>query len=114
MRNRPNARGPHLEEVAIPDRMATFSVDLSGLSALLKPNQDMATAISLELSCGRSKIPAYTPFIYHRIDEHPWPVSTNEHTDAVEKWRPNARQARWGASPQAVPSQSWILYQLGF
>ena len=88
-----------MEEVAIPDRMATFSVDLSGLSALLKPNQDMASAIGLEISRGCIEIPAYTPFIYHRIDAPPRPVSTNAHTAPVAQWRPNARQAKRGAFP---------------
>ena len=112
--NRPNARGPQFEEVVVPARMATFTVGLSGLAALLKPNQDMANAISLELARGRSNIPAYAPFIYHRIAEPPWHVASNEHTAAVTKWRANARQAKRDAFPQDVPIQAWILYQLRF
>ena len=83
----------------IPDRMATFSVDLRCLSALLKQNHDMANAISLELARGRSKVPAYTPFIYPRIAEPPWPISTNEHSAAIANWRSNNRMAKRDASP---------------
>ena len=44
LRSRPNARGPHFEEVAIPKRTAAFSVDCSCLPLFLKPKQDMANA----------------------------------------------------------------------
>ena len=62
LRNRPNAKDPSYEEVVIPSRLATFAVDFSGLAGLLKPNQDMANVISLELARGRIKVPEYTPF----------------------------------------------------
>ena len=87
------------EEVVIPARLATFSVDIRCLSALLKPNQNMANAISLELARGRSQVPAYTPFIYPRIAEPPWPISTNEHSAAIANWRSNNRMAKRDASP---------------
>ena len=114
LRSRPNTRDPQFEEVVIPAMLAAFNVDLSGLSGLLKPSQDMANAISIELARGRCAIPAFTPFIYPRIGEPPWPVSSNEHMAAVAKWRSNARQAKRGASPHAVPIQAWVLYQLRF
>ena len=114
MLNRQNANDPNFEEVVIPARMATFSVDLSGLAALLKPNQDMANAISLELARGRDKVPAFTLLIYRRLAEPPRSVATKEHSAAIAKWRGNARQAKREAFPLAVPIQAWMLYQLRF
>ena len=113
-RSRPNAKDSLYEEAAITSRMATFSVGLSSLSALLKQNQDMDNAISLELARVRIKVPAYTPFIYQRISEPPWPISTNGHSDAIAKWRRNTRLTKRDASSLAVPTHAWILYQLRF
>ena len=114
LRGRPNAREPSYEEFAIPALLATFSVDLIGLSGLLKPNQDMAYLISLELARGLSKVPTYTPFIVPRIAEPPWPVATSEHSAAIGKWGHNTRQAKRESPLQAVPIQAWLLYQLRF
>ena len=52
LRNRPHAKDHSYEEVAIPAMMATIAVDFSGLPGLLKPNQNMANVISLELAMG--------------------------------------------------------------
>lgn len=99
LRNRPNAKGPLYEEVVIPSRMAAFSDGLRFPSDLLNPNHDMTNAISLELARSRSKFPAYAPFIYPRIDEPPWPMSTNEHAAAIAKWGSNTRLSKREASP---------------
>lgn len=74
--------------------MAKFTADLSCLSALLKPNQDMANLISVELARGLSKVPAYTPFIVPRIAEPPRAMPSDEHSADIGKWRHNARQAK--------------------
>ena len=58
---RPNSKGPAYEELAIPDRMIEFAVSLRGIGILLKPTQEMANCIRLELARGRSKVPDYTP-----------------------------------------------------
>ena len=110
---RPIAMDPHFEEVAIPDRMSTFSVDPSGWSALLKPDQDMANAISLEHARGRRKIPARAPFIYPRIAE-PWPVSKNEHPASIAKRCRNTRQALREPLRRGFPIQAFILYRVRF
>ena len=113
-RNRPNAKDPSYEEVVIPTRLANFSVDFRGLTGLLKPNQDMANMISLELARGRSKVPAYTPFIVPKISEAPWPIASADHSAAVAKWKNNTRIAKRELFPDALPLQAWLLYQLRF
>ena len=52
LRNRTNAKDPSYEEVVIPTRLANFPVGFRGLTGLLKPNQDMANLVSLELARG--------------------------------------------------------------
>ena len=108
--NGPNAKCPNFEEVANPARLDTFSADLSDLSAQLNPNQDMAGDITLEFARGRSKAPAFAPFVYQRLDEPPWPVASNEHKDAIAKRRGNDWQANRGASPKDAPLQAWVIY----
>ena len=114
MRSRSNANDHSYEEVAIPARLATFAFDFSGLSGMLKPNQDMANVISLELARGRGKVPAYTPFIVPKISDAPWPVASSDHSAAISKWRSDARIAKRELSPQAVPTQALMLYQMCF
>ena len=50
LRNRPNVNDSPYEEVVNPARMATFTAACRCLSWLLKRNQEMVNAISLELS----------------------------------------------------------------
>ena len=114
VRNRPNSKDPSFEEVVIPARLANFSVDFHGLTGLLKPNQDMANAISLELARGRAKVPSFTPFIVPKISEPPWPIASAEHSAAVAKWKSNTRVAKRELFPEALPLQAWLLYQLRF
>ena len=71
MRNRPNVRDPHYEEALMPARLGDFSAQLGTLSAFLKPNQDMANGISLELARGAGMVPAYTPFIMPLVSGPP-------------------------------------------
>ena len=98
----------------IPGRLATFSVDLSCLSALLKTDRDMANSISLELARGRSKIPDYAPFIVPWIADPPWPLSTNERSAAIAKWMGTTRLVEREAPPLAAPTHAWVLYQMRF
>ena len=55
LRNRSNDKDPSYEEVVIPARLTKFAADFSGLSGLLKPNQDMGNVISLVLVRGKSR-----------------------------------------------------------
>ena len=73
---RPNAKGPAFEEIAIPERLEEFKADLSSIGGFLKPTQEMANFIILELARGRSKVPAYTPFIVPDVSAAPWAISS--------------------------------------
>ena len=76
---RPNAKDPAYEELVIPERLREFTVSLGGIIGLLKPTQEMANYISLGLSRGRNKVPAYTPFIVPGVSDAPWSVASQEH-----------------------------------
>ena len=112
LRSRPNAKDASYGEVAIPTRLETFAVDFIGLPGLLKPNQDMADVISLELARWRSKVPAYTPFIVPKIADAHWTVASSDHSAAIGKCRSNTRIAKRELFSQDVPIQDWFLYHL--
>ena len=86
--------------------------NLITLAASLKPNQAMADAIILELASGDSGIPAYAPFIVHRMSEPPRPVASNGHTAAAQRRVGNSRQAKRENAPQSIPLREWPLYQM--
>ena len=74
------------------------------MSGLIKPNQDMANAVILELARGRRKVPAYAPFIAPEIADAPWPVASSDHSAAIIKWRNNARIAKRDLPPGCADS----------
>ena len=74
----------------------------------------MANYVRLELARGRSKVPAYTPFIVPDVSAAPWDVASKEHQAAVSRWRTSARQAKLEDNTQLIPTQAWILYRLRF
>ena len=51
---RPSAKDPDYEELVIPERLREFSVSLIGISGILKPTQEMANFVGLELARGRA------------------------------------------------------------
>lgn len=111
---RPNAKDPAFEELVIPERLREFKVDLSSIGAFLKPTQEMANYISLELARGRSKVPAYTPFIVPDVTAAPWAVQSKEHEAAFSRWRNNARGSKKEEKSSSIPMQAWLLYQIRF
>ena len=117
VKQRPNDKNPAYEEIVLSAKLgqnADFVVDFRGISAFLKPSQDMANFISQELARVKNKIPTYTPFIAPALEKAPWPVASQAHSLALTKWQSNARQASRPTQPQLVPFQAWILYQLRF
>ena len=117
VKQRPNEKNPAFEEVVLATKLGpngSFMVDFKGLSAFLKPSQDMANFISQELARGMNKIPTYTPFIVPELSKPPWPVASQAHSAALAKWQTSARQATRISEPQLVPFQAWLLYQLRF
>ena len=62
-KKRANTKDPSYEELAIPRRLAEYSVDLRNLGGFQKPNHPMVNYVSKELAIGKLKIPIYTPYI---------------------------------------------------
>ena len=112
-RQRLNSKDPSFEELVIPQRLAVYKADLSGLGGFLKPNQTMVNYVSRELAVGKLKVPSYTPYIVPNPAEAPWPVDSAEHRAAIAKWNSN-RQASRSSNPQLLPLNAWLLYQLRF
>ena len=96
----------------IPERARTFTADLGGIGTPLKPSQEMANYICLELARGQAKVPAYAPFIVSDVAAAAWPAPSKEHEADVTRWRTSARQAN--DNPSSIPMQAWLLYQLRF
>ena len=111
---RPNAKDPAFEEIAIPGRIREFKADLSSIGGFLKPTQEMANFISLEIARGRSKVPAYTPFAVPDLSAAPWAVSSKEHDAAVSRWGTSSRVADREGAANSIPTQAWLLYNLRF
>ena len=117
VKQRPNEKNPAYEEIVLAAKLGpngNFMVDFRGLSAFLKPSQEMANFISQELARGMNKIPTYPPFIVPELSKTPWPVASQAHSAALTKWQSSARQANRASDPQLVPFQAWLLYQLRF
>ena len=109
---RPNTNDPAYEELVIPERLRTFTADLSGIGTLLKPTHEMSNYISLEVARGQAKVPAYTPFIVPDVSACPWPVPSKEHQAAVTRWRTSAQQSK--DKPTSIPMKAWLLYRMLF
>ena len=113
VRQRLNAKGPSFEELVIPQKLARYSADLSGMGGFLKPNQPMVNYISMELAVGKPKVPIYTPYIVPNPAESPLPVPSAEHRTSLAKRNSN-RQASRAENPQPFPLNARILYQMRF
>ena len=61
-----------------------------------------------------AKIPPFTPYVVPQLSSAPWLPDVAEHRNSFENWSRNARQARRRATPQELPIQSFLLYQLRF
>ena len=108
------AKGPAYEEIAIAERLSEFAASLSGIGSPPKPTQERDNYISLELSRGRSKLPAYAPFVVPDVSAAPWAITSKDHQAAVTRRRTSSRQAKREDNPQSIPMQAWLLYQMRF
>ena len=84
---RSDAKDPVLEEVALPEKLKSYTSDLSAIGAFARPNQLMSNYISRELVRGGRKTPIYTPFIATDLAEAPGPAPTAEHTATHTRWK---------------------------
>ena len=94
--------------------MGDFKADLSSAGGFLEPTQEMANFTSLKLARGRSKVPAYTPFIAPDVSAAPWAISSKEHDAAVSRWRTSSRVVMREDAASSIPTQAWLLYRLRF
>ena len=114
LRFRPKSNDRDFEALATPEKLREFTVSFSGVAAFPKPSHAMANRIILELVGGRGELPAYVMYIVPDQASAPWPIDTQEHQSAAPRLRTSARQAHREKSRQALPMQSWVLYQLRF
>ena len=74
VKQRPNEKNPAIEEIVLATRLGAqgnIMVYFRGLSAFLKPTQDMANFFSQELGRGENKTPSYAPFIVPDVAKAP-------------------------------------------
>ena len=108
-------RGPPYEEVAIPQKMERWAVDLSSLTGLLVPDQDMANVFPKEFYEASKKEPPSTPFVVPKFQDKPWLVPLQSHERAAKYWRERETVAHKARDPShQVSLHAWILYLLRF
>ena len=106
----PTSRGPPCDELVTPGQMRECRAILGGVGISLKSTRETDSDISTKLAIGRSKVPAYIPFIVPDVPDAPRPSPSKEHQAAVARWHASARHAR--INPATVAMQAWPLYQL--
>ena len=94
--------------------MGDFKADLSSAGGFLEPTQEMANFTSLKLARGRSKVPAYTPFIVPDVSAAPWAISSMGHFEAFSRRRTSSRVAKPDDVASSIPMQAWLRYQMRF
>ena len=106
-----NAKNPEFEEICIPARMKSLALNFEQLRGRLRPDQQMANAISAELARALATTPTYTPFVTVELVKKPWAPNSADHVKAVESWAARMKNFK---SPQPLSIQAWLLYMLRF
>ena len=104
---------PRIEELTIPKEMKTWKLDLSSLSGLLAPDQEMVNFFTLEMTKAKQKRPAYHPYVTPDLSKEPWRPFYPAHGKAMESWRA-LNNSHKKPSPLDLNFQSWIFYNLRF
>ena len=69
IRNNKGKKDPSIEEISIPAKLKSFTWDMSSLSSIFLPDQDMANAISMELARAGATVPSYSPYIIPQLND---------------------------------------------
>ena len=74
----------------------------------------MCNWIQKGLANGVAKIPAYRPYLVHRLCAHPWLPNKSDHGTSYENWSANSRQVKRRTLPQELPIQSRVSIAYAF
>ena len=110
-RNIGNNAKPLFEEVNIPLVLKQFTIDCSGLSDPIRPDQTMVNVISQELALASNSTPVFTPYIFIDYSKKPWLPSIVEHENALLTFRNKMKSYK---SIQPLSTQQYTLYRLRF
>ena len=111
MQKNRSVENPEFEEICIPVRMKTLSLCFEQLGGILRPDQQMVNAVSIELAKALATNPAYTPFVIPDLAKRPWAPAAADRGKAVESWAARMKNFKSG---QQLSFQAWLLYLLRF
>ena len=88
-------------------------MDLSGLSGLIAPGQEMVNRFTLETTKDQQKRPSYRPYVFLDLPKEPWRPFYPAHAKSSDGWRTlNSSHKR--PSPLDISVQAWAFYNFRF
>ena len=104
---------PRIEELTIPKEMKSWRLDLSSLTGLLAPGQEMVNFPTLEIEKAKQKRPAYHPYVTPDLSKEPWRPFYPAHAKAMDTWR-TLNISHKKPSPLDFSFQAFVFYNLRF
>ena len=109
--NRNRGRWKFVGEISTPQQLAAYKIDLSSISGILRPGQNMVNAVSEQISIAQSNALAYRPYIFLDLARKPWAPPIIEHRRDIDSWKAAAKSY---FPPQTASIQQYAMYRLRF
>ena len=89
-----NIAAIEFNEVHLPKRLENFTVNLSSISGLLRPSQEMVNLVSEQIARGEANPQPFVPYVTADYHAHPWLPRINAHSNALATWKTKNNGAR--------------------
>ena len=112
----PPKRGRNIKEVEfaepnIPHALSSFTAQLSTISTVLQPTQEMVNLVAEEMARAAAFPPPYKPYITVDYTAHPWLPRIATHIASLTAWRARVQRI---PNKHDISFQMWLRHHLRF
>ena len=95
--------------------MRDWSASLSGITGLIRPEQEMANYFPVELERGRTSRPPYTPYVKtDALASFPWMPPGDPHQKALGRWEASQATFRRNTGERDLSRGQYALYRMRY